>query len=415
MLLLAGCAQIEVEANPTKVPTVYELLWESAEESSYSVLFESEGESYQTEADASGTTHRHLLWGPSEGAEVEWQVLDQSGEPQAKGHYTLPNHPASLPSLNSVGEAGFEDWLVSSVLGSVTAAIVIDSKGRYRWWYIDPSVYFPSRAIYDASKQRFLYMLMQQTTISEEGTIVSISLDGITREEITLPGIHHELILLPDGTMATLQQLPGVIEGEDVLGDAIIEVAPDGSYTTIWDIYTGLPDAGLDENVSGSPINWSHANALDYDTEEDCYYLSLRNFNSILKIDRSSGEVHWIFGGNLSTFTIEGDPGPEQSHQFELNNNQLLLFDNGKAERNYSRGVQYELSQDPVVVSWSYTPEPALQSLVLGSIHQLKNGHRLMNFSTAGHMLEVSESGEENWTLDAELGYGFGYTEWLRK
>jgi hypothetical protein len=60
-------------------------------------------------------------------------------------------------------------------------------------------------------------------------------------------------------------------------------------------------DPAVDQGDS-SEQGWTFANALDYDSVEGAYYLGLRNFSSIVKVSRATGECEWVLGTTASTF-----------------------------------------------------------------------------------------------------------------
>ena len=67
-------------------------------------------------------------------------------------------------------------------------------------------------------------------------------------------------------------------------GDKLVEVARR-------DVDGRLERLGLLRPCRGpgtTRIGWTFANALDYDPVEDAYYLGMRNFSSITKINRAT-------------------------------------------------------------------------------------------------------------------------------
>src|SRR6185369_15660169 len=54
---------------------------------------------------------------------------------------------------------------------------------------------------------------------------------------------------------------------------------------------------------TATPINWTHGNALDLDTDGNLL-LSFRNTSEIIKIDTRTGAVVWRMGGSHNQFTF---------------------------------------------------------------------------------------------------------------
>src|SRR4029077_5662027 len=74
---------------------------------------------------------------------------------------------------------------------------------------------------------------------------------------------------------------------------------------------------------------WTFTNALDYDPAADAYYLGMRNFSSIAKIDRATGTCVWVVGTYGATMTFAaGSARFLHEHQFEVVGDHLLVMDN---------------------------------------------------------------------------------------
>ena len=199
-----------------------------------------------------------------------------------------------------------------------------------------------------------------------------------------------------------------------VEGDGIVEIGPDGTFTPVWSVWDHLEyDPGMEVDPGAG---WSHANALQYDKTEDVYYLSLRNFDSILKIDRATGEVLWTLGGQHSDFTLaNGDKRLFQhQHQFRILDGGVLVFDNGTSEQFDSRVVEYALDEDQgrAELAWEHHDEPPVHTLALGDVERLENGNTLISWGAVGQVDDVTPEGERVWRLHVEIGHGFGYTIW---
>ncbi len=157
---------------------------------------------------------------------------------------------------------------------------------------------------------------------------------------------------------------------------------------------------------------WTFANALDYDRGEDAYYLGMRNFSSITKIDRKSGECEWVLGLSASTFEFaEGSARFLHQHQFELRGNRLLVMDNDGNPGKTSRVIEYELDFETNVATevWSYAANPTVYTFVLGEPSRMDDGSVFINWSAAGQMERVSEAGESLWKLNSGAGFAFGF------
>jgi hypothetical protein len=60
---------------------------------------------------------------------------------------------------------------------------------------------------------------------------------------------------------------------------------------------------------------------------------------------------------------------------------------------------------------WSYQSKACYKVYFLGDAERLHNGNTLINWSTSGHLEEVTRAGASVWNLRAQLGAGFGFID----
>lgn len=145
-----------------------------------------------------------------------------------------------------------------------------------------------------------------------------------------------------------------------------------------------------------SPQDFFHANSIqviDKDIPGFCkkndVLVSFRNLDLIAIIDMMNEKIIWKWGpGNLS----------RQHHPTLLENNNILIFDNGDAKKkNYSRVI--ELNPFTKQIIWEYKSEPPkkLFSGSRGACQRLPNGNTLITNSDSGYVFEVTKNGEIVW------------------
>jgi hypothetical protein len=115
--------------------------------------------------------------------------------------------------------------------------------------------------------------------------------------------------------------------------------------------------------------------------------ISMRDFNLVAIFDPEKKELVWEWGpGNII----------DQHHATMLENNNILLFDNGYG-RGYSRVVEIE----PITkeIKWEYKGSPleAFYSPRRGSCQRLPNGNTLITESDRGNVFEVTKEGKIVW------------------
>ena len=337
-------------------------------------------------------------------------VLDTSSVQIEAGRLDMVLPPLSLTEAT----ASPEGYLLTSFSRDPAAVVILNEQGEKVWAVEGREGAVISAARLHPDGGRILYGefgYKDYDGSAGEHQMVWISLDG--REEVRhpAPGLHHDFTILPDGTVAFISYDPVEIDGELILGDRIVEMTEDGQTVEIWSAWDVLPYlAETPSNASG----WTHANALNYDPDEAAYYLSLHNYNAILKIDRASGETLWTLGGPDSNFAFEESITFRRQHNFQLlPGGRILLFDNGSMTEGITEVHELQLNLDTNTVDgvWNYQPDPSLYTLVLGDVQRLSNKNTLVTFSGSGIIEEVSPDGEALWRMETPLGSVLGYSE----
>ena len=336
---------------------------------------------------------------------------------------TTGGPPGVLPHLE-VTASGVHGggYIATSTVSFPSMAVILDRDGDCVWWHQleapdggDWETFYIPRAALSRDGGSVLYEAATGVeNENRERIIVRVSVDGEEVETLPVQGAHHDFLQLPDGTLAVLMEDERAVGEQLIEGDQIVEVEPAGGQTAVWSIWDHAefdPDEEYDPN-----IGWSHANAIQYDEQEDAYYVSVRNFDAVYKIDRATGEVIWIAGGEESDFALDGGETTlfERQHRFRMLDDGILIFDNRVPEEG-SRAVQYRLDEDTgtAEVTWEYILDPPVFTLGFGDVERLPEGHTLVDWSAQGQIDEVTPEGETVWQINASVGSGFGYMEWF--
>ena len=145
--------------------------------------------------------------------------------------------------------------------------------------------------------------------------------------------IHHDYERLPNGNTLVLlfnllsPELTAQIQGgrpsdddpEQMFGDKIQEINPDGTVVYEWRSWEHL---NVEEDVIcplEDRVEWTHGNSLNVTPEGDLI-VSYRRTSVVGIVDKASGDFKWKWG-----------PGEidHQHHPTWLDNGRILLFDNG--------------------------------------------------------------------------------------
>jgi hypothetical protein len=319
--------------------------------------------------------------------------------------------PESLPALTQQGD-GHDQFTLVPVLGATKAITVIDPLGEIVWYHTDERELDLYRARLSADGTSVLYNAASASEQpAEDSELVRVTLDGSETSSVPVPLLGHDFVEHPDGTLAAIVVEYRDFEGQSLRGDQIVEIDADGSSTTVWSAWDCFDPA----QVAPSDLEqgWTFANALDYHPAPDAYYLGLRNFSSIAKIDRASGACEWVLGDLASTIAFADGSTPfSHQEQFHVHGDYVLVLDRGGPSGSELRVLEYELDLEANLATevWSYSAQdPSDAARLLGEPTRLNSRDTFVNWSALGRMQVVNLAGETNWELSAEPGFGFGW------
>ena len=352
-----------------------------------------------------------LLGMPSE-QDVAFQVVLVDGDDEQLGEIDSARTgalPGDLPRLDAGGASDSGAFMAVPILGVATVPVLLSPKGEITWYWPDESGLDVYRVLPSVDGESVLYNAASVSgDPSDASQIVRVALDGSSSSAIDIPLLAHDFVEHPDGTLAAIVVEYREVEGEPVRGDQIVEIDGDGNTEVVWSTWDCLDPV---ENP-GESTGWTFANALDFDAEAQEYTLGMRNQNSIVRIDRNTGACLWALGGTGGTLSLApGSIAFLHQHQFVVEDDRLLVFDNAGLAGTESRVVEYAIdtAANTAEESWSHSPDPAIFSFVLGDVDRLPEGDILATWSVAGQIDRVTPGGENPWRLNSELGYAFGF------
>lgn len=423
-LLTAACSDSEAAARPSgvaaetseEVSTVVKVTWKTDVASiAYVEYGLNEGLGFKTPLSPKQTReHSQVLFGLKADTEYFYRVVtwSEDGDAAASGIETFRTGdlPVGSPRLSVQGD-GHDQFTLVPVLGATTAVTILDGDGDIVWYHTDDRDLDFYRVRLSRDGESLLYNAASVSgDPADNSELVRVALDGSSTSSVPVPLLAHDFVELPNGTLATIVVEYREFEGVQLRGDKIVEVTPDGQMATVWSAWDCFDPA----RWKGDDIEhgWTFANALDYDPGDDAYYLGMRNFSSITKIDRKSGECTWVLGLSASTFEFaEGSTQFLHQHQFEVRGDHILVMDNDGSPGNESRVLEYELDFDAKVATqvWSYTATPTVYTFVLGEPNRFDDGSTFVNWSSAGQMERVDADGRSLWKLNSRAGTAFGF------
>lgn len=257
--------------------------------------------------------------------------------------------------------------------------------------------------------------------------------------QVRLNFFSHEGIRLPNGytvTMATDEQVKHLNSGtQDVFGDVIIVLDTNWQVVWAWDAFDyldlnrvairgicvnggpGCPAQFFNRQPNGqlytSALDWTHANAISFDTRDNNLIVSFRNQSLVLKINfangRGNGNILWKLGYGGSFSLAPGYPVSDWfsgQHDVRFMSNGLLtLFDNNNASTvtqqpgGTAHGQAWQLDTSHMIATPVVNVDLGVVSPAVGSAGLISNGdyHWQAGFVNNSHAdtFETTPSGTQ--------------------
>ena len=180
--------------------------------------------------------------------------------------------------------------------------------------------------------------------------------------------------------------------GTNFIWDSIDHVSPDSSIVP-------MKEWGMKSN------DYFHMNAVRILSDGN-YLASARHTQTIMKIDKLSGEIIWHMGkGSLNNFKFINDPYNGFSHQHapeELDNKNILIWDNGIGSiDNGSRVCEYKIDENKLTATLVWSKEfKDLQANVAGNCYPIDDNNFIAAFGSQGYIQEFNKDGSNLLSID---------------
>lgn len=341
-------------------------------------------------------------------------IMDSSA---TQGYYFL------IPYTNSPPYTYNNTMLILDHIGRVVFyRYVEDSPGAYQ--IIDFKIQPDGRMSYfNLPKMRFY--LMDSTFM----VVDSIEcLHGFTTDQHDLkiiPGGHYLLF----GTETRIMNLssyhwfgfnhtqPGSASAQ-VMGVVIQEFDENKNLVWEWKGHDHYQFGDVNQTWLMNPnkVDWTHANAVECDQDGNVL-LSLRHFNEITKISRTSGNIIWRFGGKQNQFQFLNDTiqFTGQHDIRRVSPTSITLFDNGQyTNPRMCRALEYQLDETALTADlvWDYVYDSSMYSAACGSFQTLENGNRIIDFGFTNSGYPWMVAVKPDRSKIAEMWYPSGYSSY---
>jgi len=218
------------------------------------------------------------------------------------------------------------------------------------------------------------------------------------------PWIHHDYQRLPNGNtlLVKWEELPkGQVkrikggyheEGDDpthMLGDVVIEVAPDGGVVRTWKSWHHFDPKTEVICPLDHRLEWSHCNSISLAPDGD-WLLSFRRINMLAEVNARTGEIKWKWADGTT------------AHQHDAkytDRGTITIFDNGVHRRGIEHSRALEVDAKTREIVWEYADDPpfSFYTIMGGGVDRLPNGNTLICETSKGQFFEVTPSKKVVW------------------
>ena len=219
---------------------------------------------------------------------------------------------------------------------------------------------------------------------------------------------HHDLERLPDGRIVVLtgskvvsklikdNELTILSPQGEVLGERSIDEMFEASGDEVLARQTGSMKGAYDDRYHCNSVFWMPPGMGEHGElyAESNVLVSIRHQDAVVAFDWEAGRAVWAWGRGEVQRPHEASVLPD---------GRVLMFDNGLAQRGYSRVVEMDPASGEI--TWEYrAPVPEdFFSEGRGTAQALPNGNVLVGNSNSGEAFEVTREGEVVWRYLATL------------
>ncbi len=413
--------ELQVVSNPSNALAYY-VDWSTTRPADTELVVECGDDWQQTYTDDEMVEERSVfVMGLWDGATCRLTATSSAAE-GASGTATseieigpLPDYLPELTVHTRKEERLRDGWtmfnLTNAEEGIPVIYAMIDHRGRYRWYHqLSTSGHGADSEVRPMDDG----VLIAGTHIHFKGPI-KLDWEGKRQWSYDL-WMHHDVRLAGDGEhFYYINKLDQCDQG--VRADGVVKFSREtDEMVDSWQTCDYWTPPG---ELQGD--DWDHLNTIEPFPEEQAFLLSLRDQQTLFKLDTADEEADWAMGVE-GDFGLEGDERFFRQHAPELQDNgNIVLFDNGSYEhgefsRPWSRAIEiaYDTETMEAEVVWEFRPDPDIFAPIWGDADRLDNGNTLVVFGLRNtdaennsRIMEVTESSERVWDLEAPNEWGW--------
>jgi hypothetical protein len=417
----------------TAIPTVPRISWQSDADAPGWVAFRTpEGRLVEQRPSAATRGHDRAVVGLPPDAQIDAIALMQGPDgPLCSAPLSLVTGPLdpAIPAFDkplldgSLLDGGY--ILVPVVDPTGGWMTILDDQGRMVWWWrLEAEWIQGNRPIFRirlAPDGDGLIANTQSEGIEDPGTLTWVGWTGETRLLHAVPGMHTDFVLLPDGRALSLGWTTREYEGaRRILGDTVLELRPGEEARVLWDGFAHFaPDLSVRYPRGYLPANpdledWTHANGISYDADQDLILVSIPGIEGLVAIDRQTGAQRYVLAAREAGVEMAGDDDLiHQPHSVAPIDGGLLIFNRndwaGGTDCSEAVDLALDLEGNTATQTWAYSGPDCQHVAFLGNAERLQSGGTLVCFSSAGVLDLADPSGQTAWRLGLPAGAALGF------
>ncbi|MEZ4238070.1 MAG: hypothetical protein R3F59_18375 [Myxococcota bacterium] len=286
-------------------------------------------------------------------------------------------------------------------------AYIMDRKARVVWAQRAPDQHW---TLFAQVAQSGDHLLIDESTAwadFDEGRDSVVHRTWLDQEieAVATPGLHHEFVQLPDGTLAWGSQAHGG-------GEALCTKAPGAAEEEV--IWTVTEDWPQGQGGWGGP----ESNGMFYDADTDTFLYSWYTNNSIVEVDHATGTSLWWAGDASGGYDFV--PASSQyawQHGISYTDAGTLLV--SSEYRPPSGGpthtwlLEYEVDHTNHQLRLVWSNDSGARADTNGQAWRLANGNTLHVVGSAGVVREVGPDDRDVWRVEYGNHYLLGHGQFI--
>ena len=226
---------------------------------------------------------------------------------------------------------------------------------------------------------------------------------------MTLDSEYFERIDLPLSDNADMTDDGSILFNTVVYGgkeSLLMEYQADGTLREIWDCVAYF----------GPPSNDCYSNTVNWNPEDDSILMSFIAYNTVVQIDRGTGDVIAQYGDAEGSYAFDPDLwGFDFQHYPNITPEGTLMVSSHLPGYDQHAFMEFQLDRDNEVLieEWIYR-EGDEWADAMGEAHRIPdgNGNILTNYGSDGVIKELTMGKETAWKVTF---YGFDEGDLLKK